>query len=135
MPVKLDKLTLATLNIVDPRIEKMFQKHIRQVMEDVNNRPGEAKPRKMTLTFDLTPVIERNRDTGDCYVDTIRVALKAPPAKLPDFTTKGFPMKITANGLFFNKEIPEDLHQPSLIPDETADANAAAGESDDSDDE
>lgn len=61
MAVKLEKLTLATLNIVDPRIEKMFQKHIRQVMEDVNNRPGEAKRRKITLTFDLTPVIDWTR--------------------------------------------------------------------------
>lgn len=117
MGVNLEKLSLATVGVVDPRVEKMFQKHVRHILDDVSNRPGEPAKRTLTLELEMTPVIERDKDTGECTVETIRVGVKGK-TKTPVYQTKAYPMKITNNGLFFNREIPERLDQPSLIPDE-----------------
>ena len=98
----------------------MFQKHVKHILDDVENRQGEAKARKLHLEIEIKPVIERDKETGDCRVEEIRFDLKGK-AKVPDYQTRSYPMKITSQGLFFNREIPEDLHQPSLIPEEADD--------------
>lgn len=120
MGVKLEKLSLETLGVVDPRIEAMFQKHIRNIVDDVLNRPGDAGERKLILEFSVRPQVEVNPETGEATCDEIKLSLVGK-SKVPTHQTRAFPMKlIKGQGLAFNREIPEDLHQPSLYPD-TAD--------------
>lgn len=40
-----------------------FQRHVRRAAMDCMDRPGDAKPRKVVLELELTPVTE---DDGDC---------------------------------------------------------------------
>ena len=114
MAVKLEQLKLENLAVVDPRIEAMFQKHVKTLVDDVMNRPGEKQKRKLLLEFEITPVIELDKDTGECHVEEVKVSLIGK-SKVPTFQTRGFPMKVTKGGLLFNREIPEDLHQPSIF--------------------
>jgi hypothetical protein len=119
--VKLEKLTLETIGIVDPRIEGMFQKHVRQIVDDVMNRPAEPAARKLTLEFLVTPVIREDPDTGESQCDEVKVSFEGK-SKVPTFRTRAFPMKVSRAGLQFNREIPEDLHQPSIFDDDPREA-------------
>ena len=107
--VKLEQLKLETLGVVDPKIEVLFQKHVRHVVEDCMNRPHDGTARTISVEFALTPI--PNPDDGSC--DEVHVAVAAK-SKVPTFRTKAFPMRPTKAGLLFNREVPENLDQPAL---------------------
>lgn len=114
MPVNYESLQLATLGTVNPNIEAMFQKHVRNIVDDVMNRPAEKKERKLLLELTVAPIVVENENTGERECHEVWVNLRAK-SKIPTFQTRNYQMKVTKGGLLFNKEIPEQLHQPSLI--------------------
>lgn len=118
MPVNLEKLQLATLGVVEPKLEAMFQKHVMNIVNDCLNRPGEKDKRSLTLKFDIIPVIEIDKESGQLTCDEVRIQFKGE-SKVPTYRTKAFPMKLSRGGLMFNREIPEQLNQPSLVNDQT----------------
>lgn len=109
MPVKLETLRLDTLGKMYPQIEALFQKHIGNIRVDMQNRPNDVTPRKLTLDLSFTPVADT--DTGD--LDEVVVDFSAKHT-VPTFKTKTFRLKPTREGLLFNAEIPDQLDQPAL---------------------
>ncbi len=109
MPVKLETLRLDTLGQMYPQIEQLFQKHLGILRVDMQNRPTDVSPRKMTLTLTCTPVA----DTDTAELDEVVMDFSATSA-VPIFKTKQFRLKPTREGLKFNSEIPDSLDQPAI---------------------
>lgn len=110
MALELAELTLETLNELDPRIELLVKKHLRHIAADCMARPTEKNKRRLMLEFFVEPVLDH--ETGDCVEVKLQIKAKS---KVPDFQTREFPMRVDRDGFQFNRQIPEDLDQPSLF--------------------
>ena len=103
MPVQLEGLSLKTLEILDPRIEVLFQKQVQLISNDCMNRPREKTKRKLIFEMQFEPVVDP--DTGEC--EEVKVSINGK-ATLPPFKTRQFPMQVSKAGLRFNSEIPDE---------------------------
>ncbi len=110
MPVKLETLRLDTLGQMYPQIEQLFQKHLNMIRLDMQNRPNDVTPRKLTLELTCVPVA----DTDTSELDEVVVDFSAKHT-VPVFKTKTFRLKPARDGLMFNSELPEQLDQPALM--------------------
>lgn len=51
-------LSLESLSAIDEgRVERAFARHLQRAIADCEDRPGDKKPRKITLTANLSPVM------------------------------------------------------------------------------
>lgn len=110
MAVKLEALTLGNLEILDARIEQLFQKHLAVIRSDLQNRPNDPTPRKLTIELACVPIPAESG--GD--LDEVQLEVSAKSA-VPVYKTKAFRLKPSRDGLLFNAEIPEELDQPALM--------------------
>lgn len=98
-----------------------------QAVADVRSRPGEKKPRKLTVQFELSPRV-RLEEYGEGQVRTIldAIALKlrmnvtCPPRETLEYDC-GFTDK---NSLVFNPEAPHNHRQVNLPEDDENPATA-----------
>lgn len=58
-------------------------------------------------------------DTGEC--DGCKVEIEAK-SKVPLYRTKAYEMRVTNAGMTFNRDFPDSRDQPSLLPNEDAEA-------------
>lgn len=73
------KLTLENLQfIADGSVSAAFQHHLKRAVEDCDDRPGDKKPRKVTLELLVTPVVLQDGSTTDVSVESY-VKSSVPP--------------------------------------------------------
>lgn len=97
----------------DGRITMLLNKLMREAAMDCNDRPGEPKPRSVTLKINYKPIL--NPTTGGC--DEVMVDMEVAP-KAPARITKAFSMRPRQNGtLLFNHDSP-DAYDQRTIQDE-----------------
>ena len=58
--------SLADFN--DGKLAAAFDHHLRLAFEDVNDRPGEKKARKVTLQVEVVPIVHQDGATTDCQI-------------------------------------------------------------------
>lgn len=111
-------LSLAALKELDGgRVYEAFDQAMKRVVADCEDRPGEERPRTITLKADLMPV---RGDDGRCegVMGTFRVAETIPNRK-----SKTYSFGVKADGrLFFSTEDPTNVQQYGL-----GDVNATSG--------
>lgn len=109
MPVKLEQLRLDTLAVHDPRFEALFQKLIRDVVRDCEDRPNLPDKRKIKLEFELVPVF--NSESREC--DEVILSLGGNTA-LPKYKSDESRMRTAEGKLEFNPGIPDSIDQHPL---------------------
>ncbi len=111
--VELEALRLDTLPELDPRIGALFERQVAVIAQDCMNRPADAAPRTITLEFKIVPIAEVRGEHIECARVDVSVDCKA---KVPTFKSATYPLEVNKAGLKFNRDIPEELDQPSLYP-------------------
>lgn len=77
----LQKFDLAALADIDGgRIALAFEQALRRCAQDCDDRPGEKKPRTLTLQLSVKPVIDQDGMCEDCDV-VVTVADNVPKRK------------------------------------------------------
>jgi hypothetical protein len=111
----LHQFSLDTLpKLDDGKAALAFVEHVRRAARDCTDRPGEPKPRVVTLTVSVTPVMQSN---GDC--DEARVQIKVK-SDTPVHQTKPYSFGLRANGvLVFSEHSPNDVNQTTLMDGDT----------------
>lgn len=96
-----------------------FGEEMKYAAMSCNDRPNDKSPRKVTLEFSLTPVVEPN--TGAC--EGVKLTMKAK-SKVPERKSKAYELGIRANGsLLFSNANPENVNQRHI--DEEIEKNSA----------
>jgi hypothetical protein len=109
MKTQLVPLGFDTLDDLDDgRIAAILRQHITRVSADCYDRPGDPTLRKILLEFQFKPVIEND---GSCEEVGCHIECRS---KLPTHRSKRISMRVTKNGLLFNREFPEELDAQSL---------------------
>lgn len=103
------KLSLSTLPELDSGIvNEAFTKALERCEADCRDRPGDDKPRKVTLVVEMTPVRDQRG-----RLDSINVGVDVSDA-IPKRRSKLFNMLPRHDGLMFDELSPDDAHQESL---------------------
>lgn len=103
------KLCLATLPELDGGIvNAAVNAALKRCEDDCRDRPGEERPRKVTLTIELTPV---HNARGD--LDSINVGCDVDD-KIPKRQTKLFNMRATPDGTLWDELSPDDANQETI---------------------
>ena len=104
-------MSLRTLHLLDKgRVDQAFSLAMRRMVEDVQDRPGEAGKRVVTLEVELTP----NTDNPQAALDDVEVRFVVK-AKSPAASSALYKMAPTPdNRMAFNPLSPFDSRQQSL---------------------
>ena len=108
------ELTLASLveKLDHGRVHEAFQAELRRIIADLEDRPADTKPRKLSLEFKLTPVQD---ESGNLDEVKGRFDIKAA---VPNRRTKeySFAAQKTSQGhrLIFNDLSDEDINQMTI---------------------
>lgn len=104
-------LTLANIHHIDNgKVAIAFTQAIRQIITDVNDRPNDNAARKIVLTAEAKPVLDK--DTG--VLDTVDIQFKLE-TKLPKRQSVPYPMLPTADGrALFQPRSPFDPRQQAF---------------------
>lgn len=91
------------------RIREAWEQAMKRARDDVHDRPGVKKPRKVILVTTLTP-----DDSADGVVgDTVDVQFEIDDS-LPKRQSQAYNMKHGRGGLLFNEVSPDDIRQGTL---------------------
>lgn len=91
------------------RIAEAINQELRKAALDCDDRPGDRRPRKVTLQLDMVPVVD---DRGDC--DSVNVTAQVK-AIHPSRKSQKFDMSLRKNGvLAFNEESLDNADQQTL---------------------
>ena len=91
-----------------------FDRHVKRASTDCLDRPGDPKPRTVTLEIQLTPRIDP--DSLDCTEVECRILASS---KVPPHHTKALSFGLRKNGiLVFNPDSPDAVDQKTLLNDE-----------------
>lgn len=105
----IERFSLESLAHLDNgRLRAGLDQALRRAQNDCTDRPGLKKPRRITLTIDMTPV---PNEAGD--LDSCDVAFQVTE-RTPNRQSKVYNMKATAGGLLFNELSPSDIKQSTL---------------------
>jgi hypothetical protein len=104
------QLSLETLKDFDVgKARALFDFALRQVVEDMLDRPDETKARKVNLEVTLTPLIIEKGELVEVEVSF------AAASKIPARHTAGRPVGVTKQGgLFFSADSPDNPFQRTL---------------------
>lgn len=106
-------LGLASLEDLDKgKIGALVRSHLKMVAADCFDRPGDSKPRTVTVEFIVAPkpIVE---DDGRVTAETCSVQIKAR-SKVPIHQSRPYDMRITPKGLAYNESSPESFGQLTL---------------------
>lgn len=103
-------LSLETLKDFDfGKSAVMFQQALKACVNDIRDRPGEKKARKVQLEVQITPVILQDGDVVDVEVEFMAKTV------VPAWHTAARPLGVTRQGdLFFSADSPDSPHQRTL---------------------
>lgn len=103
----LEKFTLASLATIDgERIAIAFEQALKRVANDCDDRPGEKKPRTITLQLSIVPVLDAAGIADDCKVQAT-ITDSVPKRK-----TRSYDMTMKKGGhLMFHPESVDDHSQ------------------------
>jgi|GEM_PF-6209313 len=104
-------LTLESFRVLDPTVESLFAKIMRDLAKDCELRPYDDKPRTCTLKFCLTPILDQA--TG--LLDYIQFHTEGKPG-VPVYRTRNAQLRSDKGRLQFNRDLPDDINQPPLFP-------------------
>jgi hypothetical protein len=109
--MSVQQLTLATLEKLDMgKAAAALQEHLKRAAIDCMDRPGDGKARKVTLQFDITPIV-----TPDLTCDEVHIQIQAA-SKVPTHRTKVYSCGLRKNGmLVFNPDSPDNVNQNTLL--------------------
>lgn len=110
MAINYQALRLQTIPTLDPKIGKLFDRHMERICDDCIDRPGDKTPRKLTLELIIEPVTD---EKGQC--DTVRLTVEAK-TKTPVYRTPFYTCLLTSKGLKFNEDYPKTPDQQPLFP-------------------
>ena len=113
MPIDMQELTLDAIRELDPTIDAVFQKIIRDLARDCELRPYDSGVRTCGLKFKLTPVL----DLSSGELDDIEFEVEGKPG-IPIYRTRKTQLRSDQGRLFFNRDIPDELDQPPLLPND-----------------
>lgn len=87
-----------------------FEQHVKRAALDCMDRPGDPKPRTVTLVVSLIPVMEPG---GDCTDVEAQIHAKSA---VPPHKTKPYSFGLRRNGvLVFNPDSPDNVNQATLM--------------------
>lgn len=114
MPLKV--LSLDNLpDLDDGKIAEAFRVHLARAAHDCYDRPGDGKPRKVTLEIGLFPVLESD---GSC--DQVKLQALVTSA-VPKHRTKVLSLGLKPNAnLLFNPDSLENVDQATFLPGDDA---------------
>jgi len=109
----LHKVSLDSLGLLDEgRGAAAVQALLDRAADDCDDRPGDPKPRKVTLEIQCIPVLEANLECTE-----VKAVLKAK-LTLPEFTSKeySFALRKTSKGsmFVFSEDSPSNVNQQTL---------------------
>lgn len=106
------ELELPTLdNLDDGRLALAWKKALQRAALDCEDRPGDNKPRIVTLQCEIIPVLAAD---GSGQLDTVHVSFQVQD-KVPTRKTKKYDMSLRRGGvLAFNDLSDEDVHQKTI---------------------
>lgn len=97
-------LNFSNLEFLDQgKVSKLLLIAMQRVSQDCRNRPADKRPRVVTIKFSVTPRMNEMLECDAVYVD-----IKAE-TKVPTYQTESLPMKLTRNGLVFNRDFPDEI--------------------------
>ena len=104
------KLGLDTVNqVADGTIVEAFNVHVKRAVQDISDRPGDKKARKVVLTMELTPVLQANG-----LADNVAMEVKIK-SSIPDHVSRTVEAAIKRNGTaLFNDMSPDNPDQMTL---------------------
>jgi hypothetical protein len=107
------KVSLDSLGLLDEgKGAAAFQALLDRAADDCDDRPGEPKPRKVTLEIEMVPVLE-----ADLQCTEVKAVVKAK-LTVPQFSTKeySFALRKTNKGsiLVFSEDSPSNVNQGTL---------------------
>lgn len=90
-------------------VEAIFNRHIKRAIEDCEDRPGEKKPRKVTLTANVVPIMLQDGATTDVAVDC------EVTCSIPKHISKTVDCRVKVGGrAIFNDMSEEDVDQMTI---------------------
>ena len=104
--VRLDFHSLADLH--DGRIAMMLANNLARIAQDCMDRPGDKTKRNVTLQFVAEPAMG---DDGGCDHVKLSVTCKA---KVPEYKSRHYEMRVSKSGFLFNQDFPEALDAQGL---------------------
>jgi len=112
--VSLEILSLKTLSkLDDEKVMKALAAHLRRASLDCHDRPGDSKPRKVTMEISLVPVLAE-----DLTCDEVKSQIQIK-STLPAHRTKIYSFGLKASGaLVFNPDSLDAVDQGTLLPDD-----------------
>ena len=99
-----------------------FQTALERVVRDCLDRPGEKKPRTVTLVAKITPVLQQSGDVVDCEV-AFEIA-----AAIPKWLTAPQAVGTTKQGHLFFQELAPDSPKQMTVADFTDADEAGDGD-------
>ena len=101
---------LATID--NGKVDKLLRFHLQRIAADLQARPGNDSPRKISLELSFVPI---KNDEAECEGAKVEIEAKS---KIPVYRTKTYEMRVVNNGMLFNQDFPDAIDQPSLLPSE-----------------
>jgi hypothetical protein len=103
----LHELGFRSLAVLDGgKIDAALSKHLQRASVDCQDRPGDNKPRSVTIDITFQPVVEED---GDCLEAKMDVRIKS---KVPVHQSKAYSVGLRRGGKFvFNEESLGNVNQ------------------------
>lgn len=90
-------------------VEAIFNRHVQRAIADCEDRPGEKKPRKVTLTANIMPVILQEGGITDVAVDC------EVTCAIPKHISKTVDCRVKVGGrAIFNDMSEDDVDQMTI---------------------
>lgn len=90
------QLTIGSLEeLHDGRLAAAFLLHLKRLIQDCHDRPGEKKARKMAMQITVTPVVEVGDSIVECIGADAEFTFKSA---IPDHRSKAINLRTNKNG-------------------------------------
>lgn len=107
--MSLVQLSLDTVCKLDPKAIKTFDRHLERIANDCYERPGDNKPRTITLKVVIVPMMS---SSGECEKVDVQVQAES---KVPPHTSLAFSCGLFPSGkIMFNEDAPDNFDQKTL---------------------
>jgi hypothetical protein len=108
MARNLTSLNLSTVEQLVPSIGLLFKKLLREVQEDMKNRPDDKTNREINVKFTFEPVMDEHRDLRDAAMKV------TASSKLPKYVAPVATVKADGREMQFNSDFADSVDQQPL---------------------
>jgi len=107
----LQQLSLAQIaEIDDGRIAAAFDQALKRAAQDCDDRPGDDRPRKITIELAVAPVLDQN---GMC--DSVKSQIQIKDT-IPTRKSRIYDFGLRKGGLFTYQPMALDNHRQGILP-------------------